>query len=376
MPTVTCPHCGLQRDLDAARLAPRRMSARCPQCRQVFELDGAALLVPSDAPLELDWGDRRQASEAPPPVGVPAPEAPAPAPDRAGARAPEPEPVAPPWRDLSAGREVAEPPGEEALRFGTEDWRVDALALPAAFGLAYLAKVLVLPGFLLDWFRAWLHEFGHASAAWLCSHAATPLVLAPNLAWANMRPEKSAFVYVCFLFLIGVTGYRAMKARSRFLFTFAAALLLLQVLGTFVLGDRTSDVLFLFAGCGGELVLGTVLMAGFYYRLPDRLRWDFFRYPFLVAGAYAFGAGLILWLRALHDRSAIPWGTGFGGRDDPGGDMNRLVDLGWSIPRLTHAYVALALACGAVIAIHYVGFLVRGRGNRANREKTHKGIAP
>jgi hypothetical protein len=56
--------------------------------------------------------------------------------------------------------------------------------------------------------------------------------------------------------------------------------------------------------------------------------------------------------------------------------MNRLVDLGWSIPRLTHAYVALALACGAVIAIHYVGFLVRGRGNRANREKTHKGIAP
>ena len=245
--------------------------------------------------------------------------------------------------------------------------RRNALALPAAFGLAFLAKILILPGFLLEWLRAWLHEFGHAFAAWICSRAATPLVLAPNLAWANMRPEKSAVVYLCFLFLIGVTGYRALQARSRFLFTFAAALLLLQVIGTFVLGDRACDVLFLFAGCGGELVLGTLLMVGFYYRLPDRLRWDFFRYPSLVIGAHAFGAGLVMWLRALHDRSAVPWGTGFGGREDSGGDMNRLLDLGWSLERLTHAYVTLALACGVVIGLHYVGFLGRALRDRGAR---------
>jgi hypothetical protein len=114
-------------------------------------------------------------------------------------------------------------------------------------------------------------------------------------------------------------------------------------------------------------------MVGFYYRLPDRLRWDFFRYPSLVIGAHAFGAGLVMWLRALHDRSAIPWGTGFGGREDSGGDMNRLLDLGWPLERLTHAYVALALACGAVIGLHYAGFLGRALRDRGKRKTPHEG---
>lgn len=377
MPLITCPHCGLQRQIDAARLAPRQLAARCSRCRTTFTVDGAALLAPAEDSLELDWGDRESGRPAAQPE--PEPSHPLATPLSAISSAPgsgqsaASEGAAPAWQDSGAA------PAPEALaggsnRFGYGDRRVDALALPLAFAAAYLSKLLVLPGFLLEWFRAWLHEFGHAFAAWLSSRAATPLALFPGFAWASTRPDKSAVVFVCFLFLIGVVGYRAAKARSGFLFGLAIALFLLQVIFTFLLPARLSEIAMIFAGCGGELILGTLLVVGFYYRLPDRMRWDFFRYPLLLAGAYAFGAAFSTWIRALHDTRAIPWGTGFGGRDDEGGDMNRLVDFGWSTSYLTRSYFALALVCAAVMAAHYFWFLARSKPSRTGDVSTPESV--
>jgi uncharacterized RDD family membrane protein YckC len=54
--TITCPHCGFSRQVEAARLPEKTLRATCPRCRQVF-------------PLRL--GEASQPGAAEPPVSLP-----------------------------------------------------------------------------------------------------------------------------------------------------------------------------------------------------------------------------------------------------------------------------------------------------------------
>ncbi len=390
MPILTCPHCGLEKPIDPKRLSPAQIRLCCPRCKRVFTVDGAALLAPPPPPetLELDWGDRRPPTAEPPlsddPPAAPPPPTPAQAPPdpfaipsapvyqpafTSPASADLPGPPPPFWKWLlHPGAPSAET--GHSYRFTFDDPVVNGLALPAAIAAAFLAKLLILPGFLLDWFRAWLHEFGHAFAAWLASHAATPLALVPGLAWASTSRDKSTFVYLCFLFLLGVIGFRALRARSWLLLGFAGTLFVMQTILTFGVSERTAERVMVFCGAGGELILSTLLVIGFHHRLPDRVRWDFFRFLALPSAVYVFGAAGIMWVRAQSDPRAIPWGTGWGGRDDPGGDMQRLMAFGWSEGELTHAYLSLLVICSAVIVGQYLWFLWKAKAALARRLRT------
>jgi hypothetical protein len=92
------------------------------------------------------------------------------------------------------------------------------------------------------------------------------------------------------------------------------------------------------------------LLAAFHFPLPDRLRWDFWRWPALLPGSVCFTHALLLWARAAGDASQLPWGAAIG--DDSDGDINRLVrDFGWSAAALASFY----LKAGGVSALGLVG---------------------
>lgn len=235
-------------------------------------------------------------------------------------------------------------------------------ALPAAFGFAILAKLTKVPALVLDYFRVWLHELGHATIAWCGSRAATPLVIAPGFAWTSNKPGKSTLVYLCFLFLIGVLGYYGARQKRWFAVVLAGTLFVAQSYFTFIASPLGWEQTVLWSGVGGELVLGALCVVAFYYRLPERLHWDFFRYLLLVIGMYSLLTTTTLWWQVRSDSSLIPWGTGFGGRGDSNGDMNRLHHLfGWSEARLSATYLATGIAGFVAVIVHYVVFLLRGR---------------
>ncbi|MBI5543635.1 MAG: zinc-ribbon domain-containing protein [Deltaproteobacteria bacterium] len=316
----------------------------------------------SDAPLDLDWGDRPARNELPP---APAYEGPVPpgVPDLQAIAESTAVTSGPLARELpeSLEQETTEPTGPQAaMRFGFDDLRVNQAAYPVALLLALIAKWMFLPAILLDYFRTLFHEFGHASVAWLSGRAATPLALLPGFGFASVNPDRSVVVYLCVLFLLGVATWRGIRERSRFLLVVVAMLLFFQTVLTLFVSARRFEELMLLGGAGGELVLGALVAVTFYYRLPDRLRWDFFRYPGLVAAMYAFVASSWFWVEVATGRRSVPWGSCVGGKDDAAGDMNRLHDdHGWSAEGLTALFLGLAIAGAGALVVHYAVFLAK-----------------
>ena len=234
------------------------------------------------------------------------------------------------------------------------------MAFPGAIAISLLAKLLVLPAWPLTYLRVWLHEFGHATIAWCGSRAATPLALSSQFAWTSHNTGKSMFVYVCFLFLIGVMLFVGWTRRAWLMFAFAVALFAAQTLFNWFLPDKYWEITVLFFGCGGEMVLGTLLVVAFYYHFPPRLHWEFFRFVALIVGMYALLDASILWFKVKGDPNLMPWGTGIWGRGDANGDLNRLHALhGWSKQQITQRYLVTAGLCWLSVVGHYAFYYLK-----------------
>src|SRR5262249_48696893 len=112
--------------------------------------------------------------------------------------------------------------GQDDLRL---EARLRAVALPAALGIAWL---LVKTGtgrfFARVFFGMWVHEIGHALAAWLCGFPAFP---GP---WITpMAAQRSPLFAVVISAALGWGIYRHAQAQRRWLAVCAGALLALQL---------------------------------------------------------------------------------------------------------------------------------------------------
>ena len=87
------------------------------------------------------------------------------------------------------------------------------------------------------------------------------------------------------------------------------------------------------SGALGELLLGAFLLVAFHFPLPDKIRWDFWRWVAIIPGALCFTHAMKLWRTVASDVSQMPWGSALG--NDSDGDMNRLVQqFGWGANEL------------------------------------------
>lgn len=246
-------------------------------------------------------------------------------------------------------------PQQRHDRFSYDDPVANALALPVT---ALLAWGLIATGLseLLFGFRIWVHEFGHATVAWLRGYRAIPL----PFGWTSYIPERSLFVYGGILVLLALLFWTARQERLRWLQGFTVLAAILQFYMTWQLSERQFGELMAFSGIGGEFYLSALMLVGFYFRLPDRWRWDFYRYPLLVLAAVAFWKNYWRWHRIALGVEQIPFGSLLGGEGDANGDMNQLLDgYGWSVERIVTTYSALGDLCLLAILATYGIFLVK-----------------
>jgi hypothetical protein len=208
----------------------------------------------------------------------------------------------------------------------------------------------------------WLHELGHAVAAWLSGFAAFP---GP---WRTSVSEtRSWFVAL----LLGVALLRlaqvSHRAERRALFGGALGALGAQLFCTLGLRESSAKAFITFSGDAGALVLGTVLMATLYAPAGSWLHRGALRWGFLLIGAFGFADVLRTWWAARKDWSAIPFGANEGvGLSDP----TKLVEThGWSELGLVRAYLAVSAVCGVALVVMYVlGGMAAARRLREVRE--------
>lgn len=224
--------------------------------------------------------------------------------------------------------------------------RVRAIALPLALFLGWLA-VQVSPA-LVRFLAMWVHESGHATAAWLSGYMAFP---GP---W--MTPVGSTRNYIVTLVIAGWALYglqRAWKAERPFWVVAAVVVLAVTAVCTFVLAETQAEQLVLFAGDGGCFVLGSLLMTTMYAAPDHPVRKDGVCWGLLGIGSLAFMDAFRVWTGPFE---SLPFGEATNGVSDP----SMLTEMyGWSIPLIVERYKAVAFTALACLAVVYVVGLVR-----------------
>lgn len=236
----------------------------------------------------------------------------------------------------------------------------NTFVFPGLLLIAALLNSVEAIKLLLFGIDIWIHEFGHATVAWLGGHQATPL----PFGWTNVSEEKSLFVYFGVLTLFGLLFWAGAKEQRRWPMGLAIALTIIQFFMTWIMSADTFDMLLSFGGIGGEFYLSALLIISFYFPLPAYWRWDFFRYPAVLFAGFTFLGSLWQWRQIDRGLADIPWGSLFGGSAHIGGDMNQLhIVYGWSDQQIIGTYNSIGSVCVIVILSIYLYFFIRDRNH-------------
>ncbi|HET6898182.1 MAG TPA: hypothetical protein VFK70_07535, partial [Vicinamibacteria bacterium] len=234
-------------------------------------------------------------------------------------------------------------------------------AVPAALVTSLLLAQTDMGRFLLrTFFGMWLHELGHAVAAWLCGYPAFP---GP---WFTSVGEERSF-----LFALAITAglsygaWRAWTNEQRTWMAVAIAGLVLQLALTVVLSPARAHTLITFCGDAGSLVFGAALMAAFFVPPGHKLHRDWLRWGFLVIGAASFADTFPEWWAARRDPSVIVFGE-IEGRADT--DPTVLVQAGWTVDQMVSRYVGIGVLSLLVLAAAQVLHFRRTRDALAELE--------
>jgi hypothetical protein len=257
-----------------------------------------------------------------------------PATPAAAALAPEVGRLVPtPLDDSGPPTAALEPFDRVSFERGTANW----LAAPVALVLALLFCSTAAGRFFGALISMPFHELGHALTSWLSSRFAVPLPF-----FTVWHAEQSVLFGLLVAGTITAFGARSWLERRRFGVLLALVLLIAQVGMSWLVPARLTSMLQILGGALGEIVLGALVLVAFHFPLPDRLRWDFWRWPALAPGSICLAHALLLWARAVRDVRHVPWGAAIGNESD--GDMNRLVDVfGWRASELASFYLKAAV---------------------------------
>ncbi len=216
----------------------------------------------------------------------------------------------------------------------------NGIFFPALLAIGMILNAMPIFNSLLWGIKIWIHEFGHAVVAWLAGRQAIPL----PIGWTNVNPERSFFVYVGILILLGLLFWAGQKEGKRWPMVLAVSLAIVQFVMTWLMSPNTFDMLLAFGGIGGELYLSTLLMVSFFFPMPTYWRWDFYRYPVVLGAAFTFWGQFWLWKSIRWGQGSIPFGAMWS--DAEHGDMNILVNRhSWEPGDLISTYNTVANLC-------------------------------
>lgn len=209
------------------------------------------------------------------------------------------------------------------------------LAFPLVYLAAWTFSATGAGQFVLrTFFGMWLHELGHASAAWLTGRWALPMP------WVTFSFDRSWLV-TFFMVAGGLAVVRlGMTRRSFGLHALGGAVLVATLVGH-LLPDRAQQTFDVFGGEAGAMVLGATLSCGFLVRGSSRLFRGGLRWGWLVIGAASWADATRVWWAARLDPAEIPFGV----EDGMASDASRLVDdFGWDAMTMVKRFLAVAVA--------------------------------
>jgi len=251
---------------------------------------------------------------------------------------------------------------DEAAETGASRYELGRLfAFPAVYLVMWLLSGTGIGSFVLrTFFGMWLHELGHASAAWLTGRWALPVP------WFTFSFDRTVLVSVL-MFGGAVALVRFGKRRDSGTTMALGLVLFVATLAGHLAPPALQQPFFIFGGEAGAMVYGALLTCGFLVRSPLRVFQGGLRWGWLVIGAASWADATRVWWASKTDFEAIPFGV----EDGMPSDASRLVDeFGWDAAAMVRRFLTVALVSLVVAMLAFVAALVRERLAPAGPRRT------
>ncbi|MFO0711270.1 MAG: zf-TFIIB domain-containing protein [Sandaracinus sp.] len=341
---LACPCCTDRLDVLETRDPPIVEVRACRACARLWVTDDALASIKASAKEREERRSRTSLHRPALEQGEPTPSAP-----RASAR-PEGEPA-----EASGGTpsHVVEhpfyapgPARELAILTGM-------LALAWLFAWSHFGEAIAILA------RIQFHELGHALVAWSTGRSALPL----PFGWTSWSYERSNVLVAMewlFTVLLAIHGVREKKPLAIGVALGMAAVFALGLLTPLEQSERWLVA----GGITGEALLPAIALLAFHVprgpgSLPERARWDFFRWLLALFAVIALASVVQHDLAIADGTRPLPMGS-FVSSQQGDGDLERLVhDHGWAQSELRPTFGLLGHAALALTLIHPIVFLVR-----------------
>lgn len=242
-----------------------------------------------------------------------------------------------------------EPTAETEAPTHFEQYRL--LALPAMYaGMWWFSSTTIGPFFLRTFFGMWLHEMGHAAAAWVTGRWALPLP------WVTFSFDRNIVVS---LLVFGGAGSLIHFGRrgSRVLLGLGVTLLAVAVAGHLA-PESVQEPFFTFGGEAGAMIFGALLSCAFLVDSPLRPFRGGLRWGWLVIGAASWADAMRVWWACRQDFANVPFGL----EDGMPSDASRLVDeFGWDTRTMVNRFVLVGCVSLTGVAVAWLVALRRQR---------------
>ena len=229
---------------------------------------------------------------------------------------------------------------------------VFALLLPYLNILDYLFSILLVIAF---------HELGHAVMYWLFGIPAVPTYFFSVAFLTKFSP----LFFFCFLSFWAWVVWASRKANYLFLYYGGIIVIGLLFFFSFIVPFFIEkEILTIYGGLGGELILSTVVLCAFFAKLPKYFNWKVSRYVVGFITATVFWHSSFLWIKAIKDHAVLPMGAmidfGLMSGGPSSGDLDKLIrDYHWDVNKIIGVYLITALVCLFIqIAAYLVSFIV------------------
>jgi hypothetical protein len=211
------------------------------------------------------------------------------------------------------------------------------------------------------------HELGHALFAWLGGRRAIPIgAIVPFAAYTVWSQER---VYMLALLFQGLAGWGVLKlwlGKFRIPALALGAVLIAMLHMTYIMPFEQTEKYAILGGIAGEFIISGATILLFHHPLPDRLRWDFFRFIAVIPACVGFVSSFRLWSAVSAGTAPLPRGTLLVSRSDSNGDIDRLISLhGWTEASLISFMDELRWWVLALIIAQYFHDLARHRSARS-----------
>lgn len=232
------------------------------------------------------------------------------------------------------------------------EWKLRAIAIPAAFALSLLFHASQTGHMLQRTFLTMVpHELGHAATAWLSGYTAIPSL------WKTLTFSRGWIAPIAVGAGNAALLWIGWKQQRNVLLIAGLLLAALQIALTTTDAPSATNAI-TFGGDAGAMVIGTLLVLTFFAPAGSRLRYGGLRWGLLVIGAATVTDTFATWWSARTNQNAIPFGEIEGvGFSDP----TKLERAGWPVEQIVDRYVLVGSTCVIAIAALTAFFVYRAR---------------